>query len=164
MTILRLTAVAALALWIGGLAALGVIGAPTIFSVLEARDVVHGREIAGLVFGAVFERFQYVALGLAAIAGASLGARAALGPRPRRFKLRLWTLIGLIAVSAATSFVIAPRIDALRAGVAGPIASLPDSDPRRVEFGRLHGASNGLMLLTIVGGLGLLWLEASDSH
>jgi hypothetical protein len=164
MTLLRYVAIVALALWIGGLVALGAIGAPTIFSVLELRDAVHGREIAGLVFGTVFERFQYVALALAAIVGASLGARAAIGPRPRHFKLRLWTLLGLLALGAATAFEIAPRIDAIRTSVNGPVANLPDTDPRRVLFGRLHGASSGVMLLTIVAGLGLLWSEAADQH
>jgi hypothetical protein len=164
MTVLRYVAIAALALWIGGLVALGAIGAPTIFSVLELRDAVHGREIAGLVFGTIFERFQYVALGLAAIVGASLGARAAIGPRPRHFKARLWTVLGLLAIGVATTFVIAPRIESIRNSVKGPVASLPDTDPQRVLFGRLHGASNGLMLLTVIAGLGLLWSEAADQH
>jgi hypothetical protein len=58
--------------------------------------------------------------------------------------------------------LIVPRINAIRTTVHGSIASLPDTDARKTEFGRLHGLSNVLMLLTIGGGLGLLWGEVKD--
>ena len=44
---------------------------------LELRD-----GLAGQVFGVIFVKFQYVAMALAGVVIASLGARAALGPRP----------------------------------------------------------------------------------
>jgi hypothetical protein len=87
-----------------------------------------------------------------------------LGPRPRRLGLRVWTATGLLAISLAGGLVIAPRIDAIRRSTEGPVAALPDGDARRTEFGRLHGLSNGMMLLTLLAGAGLMWAELRDPH
>jgi hypothetical protein len=162
MSLLRLACVLTLAGWIGGLAVLGTVAAPTIFTVLEAHDPIAGRTAAGLVFGAIFERFSHVSWGFGALMLALLGARAALGPRPRRLGIRLWTVAFMLAVSLTTSFLLTPRINAIRDSASGPVASLPDDDARKSEFGRLHGLSNGLMLVTIVAGIGLLWAELND--
>jgi hypothetical protein len=90
--------------------------------------------------------------------------RAALGPRPPRFAIRAWAAVLMLGATMAVGFYIAPRIEAIRDHVKGPVAALPETDPRRVEFARLHGLSTGLLLVPVVGGLGLLWLEMKDSH
>ncbi|MEO8483499.1 MAG: DUF4149 domain-containing protein [Acidobacteriota bacterium] len=164
MSLLRYIALVGLGLWIGGLVALGAVGAPTLFSVLEAAQGPAGRELAGMAFGAIFERFQLASLILGALVVMSLGFRAAIGPRPRHFKLRLWAVIGLLVVTGSTAFLVAPRIDRIRQTVSGPMASLPETDPRRVAFGRLHGLSNALMVVTVLVGLGLFWAESTDRH
>jgi hypothetical protein len=38
-------------------------------------------------------------------------------------------------------------------------SSLSENDPRRVEFGRLHGLSSGLQLIPLLGGLALMFFE-----
>jgi hypothetical protein len=162
MSLLRLACVLTLAGWIGGLAVLGTVVAPTVFKVLEAHDPIAGRTTAGLVFGAVFERFSHVSWGFGAALLALLGARAALGPRPRRLGIRMWTVTFMLGMSLSISFFLTPRINAIRDSVDGPVASLPDTDARKIEFGRLHGLSSGLMLVTIVAGIGLLWVEMKD--
>ncbi len=164
MRVLRYIALVGLALWTGGLAALGGVGAPTIFRVLEARDAAHGRELAGVLFGAIFQLFQYASWGIALVLLGSLGVRAALGPRPRRFAVRMWTVLLMLALSLVTALVLTPRIETLRDSVTGSIASLPAADPRAIEFGRLHGASSVLMLATLLLGLGLIWAEMEDRH
>jgi tellurite resistance protein TehA-like permease len=161
---LRYIAILSLALWVGGIVALGALAAPTLFELLEARDPAGGRELAGLLFGGIFERFQYSVWGLGFVVLASLAARAALGPRPRRFAARMWTTLAMLAVSAGLALYVAPRIDAIRESVPGPVASLAEDDTRRTEFGRLHGLSNGLMLVTVLAGLGLMWVEMKDTH
>lgn len=163
MIVLRVAALVILAIWVGGLAVLGFLAAPTIFSTLEAQDPAGGRAVAGLVFGVVFERFQYVALVLGAIFMALLGFRALLGPRPLRLAWRIWAVAGMLALGAASAFVIAPRIDRIRRDTQGSVAALPDTDPRKPEFARLHGLSNVLMLATLVGGVGLIWMETKDT-
>ena len=63
-----------------------------------------------------------------------------------------------------TAFYIAPAIDQIRSTTHGPVASLPDTDPARQQFGRLQGASNGLMLATIFAGAFLILIELRDQH
>jgi len=153
-----------LAIWVGGLAVLGFVAAPTIFSTIEAQDPAAGRALAGLVFGAVFARFQYAAIGLGLLLAAVLVLRARFGPPPARLAWRLWIVATMIGIGAATAFIIGPRIDHIRQEVTGTVAALPDTDPRKSEFGRLHGLSNIFMLLTLVAGVGLLGLEATDAR
>ena len=76
----------------------------------------------------------------------------------------LWAglILALVALSAATAFVIAPRIDRLQRDTPTPIAALEDTDPRKVAFGRLHGLSTALMVVTVVAGAGLIWMETQD--
>jgi Domain of unknown function (DUF4149) len=162
MALLRFASVLVLAIWVGGLATLGSLAAPEIFNVLERHDPESGRVLAGEVFGAVFQRFQRTTWVLGALLIALYGLRALLGPRPRQLGLRVWAAIGLLAMSLAGGLFIAPRIDAIRRATSGPIASLPDGDATRAEFGRLHGLSTGLMLLTLLAGAGLMWTEMRD--
>lgn len=162
MPILRVASLALVAIWIGGLAVLGMVAAPSVFAVLEQQDPVAGRTLAGLLFGDIFARFQHLALFLGAGLILVLALRALIGPRPRRLGLQLGLVATMLAASVYTGFVIAPRIDALRADTPATMASLPETDPRRSEFGRLHGLSNGLMVLTLVAGLALFWIEARE--
>jgi hypothetical protein len=162
MSLLRLLSVLILAIWVGGAAVLGGVAAPTIFSVLEAHDPQAGRTLAGAVFGAVFARFQQLSWILGGLLIVVMALRAALGPRPRRFGLRLWGLAAMIAASLTTAFAIAPRIDAIRHETAGPVAALPDGDARKVELGRLHGLSTGLMFFAMGAGVALIFAEMKD--
>jgi hypothetical protein len=162
MIFLRWIALLALAFWVGGLAVLGLITAPVLFAVLETHAPGSGRELAGAVFGAAFTRFEYGALGAGAVLLGSIGVRAALGPRPRHFGVRMWIAAFMLAATAATTFWIAPRIAHLSAAISGPVASLADADPRRKAFGLWHGASTGLLLGTLLAGVALLWAEAHD--
>jgi hypothetical protein len=163
MVFLRFVAVLALGFWVGGLTALGAT-ASTLFEVIETRLPAGGRELSGVVFGTMFERFQRWSWVAGLLVLVSLGIRAALGPRPRRFGLRVWVGAGMLAASVSSVLFITPRIERLRAGTNGPVASLPDDDPRRVAFGRWHALSTGLMALTIVAGIGLIWTETTDAH
>ena len=162
MSLLRFASLVVLALWVGGLATLGLLGAPAIFDVLEAHDPEAGRALAAEVFGAVFRRFQHAAWALGAVLHALHAARALLGPRPRRLALRVWAVMTMIGMCLAGGLLIAPRIESIRQSTSGAVASLPDTDPRRIEFGRLHALSNGLMLLTLITGAGLIWAEMKD--
>ena len=164
MSLLRFATVAALAVWVGGLVALGAVGAPQIFATLQQHDPVAGRELAGELFGAIFARFQYVAWSLAAVVLGSLGARAALGPRPRRMAVRMWLVIAMLAASVTTVFYITPEIEHIRETTSGPMANVSADNPQRQKFGQLHGLSNGLALGTVLLGVVLIWIELRDQH
>ena len=162
MSLLRLVSLLILAVWVGGAAVLASVAAPTIFSVLEAQDPVNGRTLAGALFGSVLARFQQLTWVLGGLLLAVMGVRAALGPRPRRLAVRLWALSAMIAASAAIGLYISPRIDVIRDSVGAPIASLTETDPRKLEFGRLHGLANALMVFSMAAGVGLMYAEMKD--
>mgnify|MGYP003343052626 CR=1 FL=1 len=57
MLALRYVYVLALVVWLGGMVVLGAIVAPTTFQVLQAREPVTGRALAGELFGTIIARF-----------------------------------------------------------------------------------------------------------
>ena len=81
-----------------------------------------------------------------------LGARAALGPLPRRLAVRVWVVVIMLAMSLTSALVLTPRIEAIRTEASGAVHALPDGDARKTEFGRLHGIANILMLITLLPG------------
>ena len=159
---LRFASLLILVVWIGGLATIGFVGAPAVFEALERHDPANGRMIGALVFGAVLARFHRISWILGAGLLGVFGLRAALGPRPRRLGIRLWATAAMLAMSLTAGLWIAPRIETIRAATSGPIANLPERDAIRIEFGRLHGVSTALMVLTIVIGAGLIWVVMKD--
>jgi uncharacterized protein DUF4149 len=160
MVALRYAYLLALVVWVGGLIALGWIAAPAIFGTLGGTHGVAGREMAGLVFGAVLRRYHLAAYMCAGVMLVALGAMAALGPRPARFAIRVGIVLAMGALTLYSGLVVSPRVERLRDGIGGPVAALPESDPRRAEFGRLHGLSTLLAGIAAAGGLMLLFLEA----
>ncbi|HUF48028.1 MAG TPA: DUF4149 domain-containing protein [Vicinamibacterales bacterium] len=164
MSFLRFLSLLTLALWMGGLASLGFVAAPTIFAVLESADPMGGRAEAGELFGAIFARFQQLAWMAGGAVVVLLILRAVLGPRPRPFAVRLSVAAVMLAASLVSGKVIAPRIDTIRVEAGSAVAALPDTDDRKAQFGRLHGLSNGLMLLTLLAGAWMLWVEMKDPH
>jgi Domain of unknown function (DUF4149) len=162
MAWLRVASLVVLALWVGGLAVLGFVAAPAIFAALESHDPSAGRTLAGAVFGAVLWRFHYwtwiLGIGLLVL----LLVRSLLGPRPRGLALRMGVVVLMLAFGAVSAYYISPRIDQIRNDTGGAIASLREGDPRKVEFGRLHGLSSILMLCTLGAGISLFWAELDD--
>jgi len=161
MLALRFAAVLGLVFWVGGLAVLGAIAAPAVFEVVGASGA-DGRALAGAAFGETLSRFHSATYICAAVIIASLAVRGLLGPRPRHFSIRVLISTLMVAASAWSGFVLIPRIqDAQRTLGASP-STLAASDPRRVEFGRLHGLSTSLQLIPLLGGLALIFFELKD--
>ena len=150
------------ALWIGGLLALGYVAAPAAFSVLQAHDPANGRVLAGELFGSTLLLAQHYLVFVGALQAVLLNVRAAVGPRPRQYKVQLITMLFMIALTGYSAFVIAPKIDAIRVSANGPIAALGNDNPVKAEFGKLHGWSNGLMALTLVGAISLMWFDRRE--
>ena len=164
MLALRFAALVAIAVWIGGLLALGAIAAPAIFEVVAALGIADARIVSGAIFGETLRRFHLVAFGCGAAVLLTLIARAVLGPRPRRFGLRLGLAAVMFAAALYAGLVLQTRITALQQEIGANVSasSLPEGDPRRVEFGRLHGRSAMVQFVPIVGGLLLLFWELGD--
>ena len=162
MLALRFAGLLALAVWFGGLVTLGAIAAPAIFDVVSLRQVADGRVLSGAVFGEILRRFHLLAYGCATVLIGALIARAILGPRPRRFALRVGIAAAMLAATLYSGWVLSPRIEQLRAETGGSPSTLDANDPRRLAFGRLHGHSTTIHLVTMIGGLILFIFEARE--
>ena len=117
--------------------------------------------MAGTV--ATFRIPAQISYGCGAVLLAVLLARAVLGPRPAWFAVRAVIVLLMLGATLYSGLVVSGRVEAARAAIGTSPSSLPDGDPRRAEFGRLHATSTGLQLIPLVGGLALLFLELKDS-
>jgi hypothetical protein len=160
MRALRYASLLALGVWIGGLFVIGAIAAPSAFDVAAARNVSDGRTVAGAMVGEALRRFHLVGYGCAALMILSLAGRAILGPRPRRFVVRLVVTAGMLAATAYSGLVVAARIEEARRAVATAPAGATDAP--RALFARLHGLSTALHVIPLLGGLVLLAWEMQD--
>lgn len=162
MLALRFAGVVALTLWVGGLLVLGAIAAPSVFEVLATQQVASDRVIAGAVFGEILRRFHLLSYICGFVLLTTLLTRGVLGPRPIWFAARVGTACLMVAATAYSGLVLSPAIARVQAQIGGSPSSLPEGDPRRAAFGRLHATSTGLQLVPILGGLLLLFRELKD--
>lgn len=130
-----------LTLWVGGLWAIGYIVAPTLFASLDDRA------LAGQLAGRMFTIIAYVGLVAAPLLllrrlvsdGAALALR----------QWQSWVLVLMLVLVAVGLFVLQPMMQDLKQqGLAGAEAA--------AAFGRLHGISSALYLVTSLGGLALV--------
>jgi hypothetical protein len=163
MLVLRYAALLALVVWVGGLLALGGIAAPSIFDVVAAREVPNGRLLSGALFGEILRRFTLVSYGAGGVLMLTLLVRRILGPRPHRFAWRAAIVAVMLATTAYASLAVGTRVEQLQREIGVAPSSLPDGDPRRIEFGRLHGISTALQLVPLLGGLALIFWEIKES-
>jgi hypothetical protein len=162
MVLLRYLYVVALVLWVGGLISAGALVAPSVFGVLQAWNQSQGRVLAGEVFGEVLLRLTWLSYAMGGIMFITLTLHRLLGARPVKYGIRVGIMAVMLVMMMVTGFILIPQVDAIQSGLAGPVASLADTDPRRLEFDRLHGISNILFSITAIGGLALCWWEARE--
>jgi hypothetical protein len=162
MLALRFIALLALVIWVGGLLALGAIAAPSIFDVLDARQIAGGRVLAGALFGEILRRFHIVSYAAGGLLLGTILLRRVLGPPPRRFAWRAGLATLMLAASAYSGLVVSGRIGELQRDIGGSPSALPEGDARRVQFGRLHGLSTALQLVPLLGGLMLIYWEIKE--
>lgn len=162
MIALRYVYVLSLAVWLGGIIVLGALVAPTTFQLLQAIDPSGGRAAAGELFGAFIARFQYVQYAAGLLLFLTLLVMAVLGPRPRGFAIRVGIITLMLAIAVYSGFIVLARIDAVQQEIGGLASALPLTDPRRVRFDALHAFATQLMMVTMAGGLALLYWEARE--
>ena len=135
-----------LSAWLGAAILVAAVVAPAAFKVLPTRT------LAGALVGQV--------LPVIFISGLIVAAMVTLldvrGPRGQGH----WIGAGLLAVMMigciVAQFIIAPKIEVARAAIGGPVESVEASDPRRVQFGKLHAFSVLWMGVAMVGAGGAI--------
>lgn len=128
-------------LWIGGLWVIGYVVAPILFASLDER------RLAGELAGHMFTAINYIGLGC----GTLLLAFALLKPAGSVLKdkrvIAIFLMLALIVVSA---FVLQPMMQELK-----QVGIVSGSDAA-AQFGKLHGVSSVLYLVTSLLGLFVL--------
>ena len=162
MLALRYVYLLALVVWLGGIAILGAIVAPTTFQVLQAADPVSGRELGGAAFGAIVARFHYVQYAAGAALLLSMAGMGLLGPRPRASAIRAAIIAVMLAVAVYSGVVVLGDIDEVQREAGGLTSRLAATDERRIRFDALHTLSTNLMLFNMAGALALLYWEARE--
>lgn len=141
-----------LLLWAGAALGFGLFSAPVLFGELPSRDVA-GR-IAGLIIGRL-DWAAWIAFGLAGLSWAGRWAAEVkeeiIGP------VRLWTAGWLVALlmCLASSFIVTPKIQAIRTRINAPVESLVPEHADRLAYNKAHGLSRNLFFLRILLAVGL---------
>ena len=130
-----------IAAWLGAAILVAAVVAPAAFRILPSRTLAGA--LVGQVLPVIFAGGLFIAI-------IALGLEA----RMTRYTVpaRVWAPFAVMIVGCAIAqFFIAPRIETVRAAIGGAVDALDATDPRRVQFGRLHGISVLLMGVAMVG-------------
>jgi uncharacterized membrane protein len=155
-TFLRTIEFLSLSLWLGADAFLSFVVAPGAFTILGNRDA------AGMMVGFSLARLHFAGIFLGLV---FLGARLARTHDFGSFTSALALCVVLMLLVTATSqFTVSNRMEALKKEMVS-VQNTPETDPRRVEFNRLHHRSvafEGVVLLLGFAGMYLLVREATS--
>ena len=153
-TLLRLDQFAKvlLLLWAGAALGFGIFSAPVLFGELPSRDLA-GR-IAGLIIGRL-DWAAWIAFGLAGLSW--VGRWVAEVKEDLIGPIRLWSggLMVALLMCLASSFVVTPKVQAIRARINAPIETLAPDHADRVAYNKAHGLSRNLFFLRILLAVGL---------
>ena len=141
-----------LLLWAGAALGFGIFSAPIFFRELPSRDLA-GR-IAGLIIGRL-DWAAWIAFGLAGLSW--VGRWVAEVQEDLIGPIRLWSggLMVALLMCLASSFVVTPKVRAIRARINAPIESLAPEHPDRLAYNKAHGLSRNLFFLRILLAVGL---------
>jgi uncharacterized membrane protein len=146
--------VTALGIWVGGMAVLGFIVAPTVFRTVPSRLQ------AGTIFGSILERFGPMQIGLGVVCLAALVALRLLGGLPNRAAVIRFGGVALMLILVLISHCyVAPAIVRERQGIVN-FDSIPPGTPQKAAFDRLHRMSVQLAVATLALGVGVLVCSA----
>lgn len=133
------------AFWVGGVALFTVVLTPILFK-------TQPRDLAAKIVGVLFPGYFYWGLACGAVALVSL-----LIQRGRHFIPALILLVLMLAATSWQSFILEPKVAALKEEV-GSFETTSRDHPLRREFSRLHGISAVCNLVVFAGGVALIFL------
>lgn len=155
MSLLRFLMVLSLVVWVGGLIFFAFVLAPTAFQVLP------NTHLAGNVVGRALSKLHWIALisGVVFLFSSLLYSYLTQGTA-HIFAMRHILICLMLALTLVSQFWIIPRMDTLRAQV-GDFASVPLTDPARVQFDALHVWSTRVEKAVLLLGLAVVYLTAT---
>lgn len=152
MSFLRYLMLLSLVVWIGGLIFFAFVLAPTAFQILPSTH------LAGSVVGRALSVLHWMGIvcGVVFLFSSLLYSYATQGSA-HAFALRHILIVVMLALTLISQFGIIPRMDALRAQV-GDFASVPLTNPARVQFDVLHVWSTRVEGAVLLLGLVVVYL------
>lgn len=155
MSLLRFLMVLSLVVWIGGLIFFAFVLAPTAFQVLP------NTHLAGNVVGRALGKLHWIAIisGVVFLLSSLLYSYLTQGTA-HIFAMRHILICLMLALTLFSQFWIIPHMDTLRAQV-GDFATVPLTDPARVQFDALHVWSTRVEVVVLLLGLAAVYLTAT---
>ena len=156
MSIVRFLHLLSLSLWVGGIAFLAFVLAPIAFH----PGLLPSRHLAGAVVGQCLTALHWLGLtcGFVFLVTSMIESRSATG-FASPFSARNLLICAMIVLTLASMFAISTRMFQLRNDMV-VIDNVPQDDPRRVEFNRLHVWSTRVESTILVLGLAVIYLTA----
>jgi glucan phosphoethanolaminetransferase (alkaline phosphatase superfamily) len=141
-----------LACWFGAALFFGAVVAPAAFGVLRSFGLPNANEIAGSIVTRSLSVVNLAGFLIALLLLLTLILRRNASGRVS-FIVECICL-GVIALATGVGhWLIAARMRALRAAMVLPIDQIAANDPRRIEFGSLHGYSVNALGLAMIAAL-----------
>ena len=134
--------------------AIGFLVVPMLFSSLGDRQV------AGMVAANLFKVTAYSSVVICIIL--MVMANFLVRHGNSRYRLTRWLLLGMLASSIGSAFVLIPWMNSLRDQALYLGLSVRESS-YAVLFGRLHGASSILFMIQSLLGLALVWRATKNA-
>ena len=155
MSFLRFLMLLSLVVWIGGLIFFAFVLAPTAFQVLP------NTHLAGNVVGRALSKLHWIAIisGIVFLITSLLYSYITQGTA-HMFAMRNVLIVLMLALTLFSQFWIIPRMDTLRASV-GDFATVPLTNPARVQFDALHIWSTRVEGAVLLLGLVAIFATAS---
>ena len=157
-SILRFLLLFSLGTWVGAGLFLTLVVAPAAFRLLPTPD------LAGALVGHALTRFHLLAIGAGLLFLISAAWLAANSPVAAG-RIAVTLVVFMILLTVVSQFVVTPRMDALRTQMVaahGSISATRREDPMRASFGKLHGVSASLELLTLLTGVAAFCFTLRD--
>lgn len=159
-TFLKTLSLLLLGLWLGASIFFSAAVAPNVFAVLRGAELANASTLAGSIVNRLlavvnqggFEISLFVVI---------VGFFTTRGQRSLRRIAEMISLAIMAIMTGIGHWVIAARIASLRAAMQLPIDQIAATDPRRIEFDRLHSYSVAMLGVAIVAGLVAFVLTAS---
>ena len=156
MSFVRYLMLLSLVIWVGGLIFFAFVLAPTVFH----PGILPTRQLAGNVVNRSLGILHGMGIccGVLFAVTSMIDARVVEG-RAEPFAARHLLVYTMIILTLVSMFAVGARMQVLRNQMA-VIDQVPQDDPRRVEFNRLHVWSTRIEGTVLVLGLALLYLTA----
>ena len=149
VTITRDVRLLLIALWLGGAVFFSAAVAPSVFSVLRARDVPYANEAAGTIVTrtlSILNTGGFI-IALLLLVSAFLFRQ---GVKQRAFLTETVSLVVVAITTGVGQWVIAARMLSLRAAMGQPIDDVATDNPLRISFNSLHGFSVAALGVAII--------------